>query len=469
MTQTRQTLADDGALFAHASRSSWVRLRTIVILRWIAIAGQLVVIAVAPVALDLQLHSAALYLTVCAAIVSNLSATFLYPENKRLTELELAWLLTFDMVQLSVLLALSGGLHNPFAVLMLTQVTIGATTLRLRGTVLLGALAVVLVTVLGVWHVNLTTIQGQILVLPDMFLLGFWVALVLGIVFQTAYAGRVTAEAAAMSEALAATQMALAREQKLTDLGGVVAAAAHELGTPLATIALVSGEMLDELRDDPVLHEDARLIREQAERCRLILRSMGRAGKEDLHLRTAPVASVVEEAAEPHIARGKSVLYDLSPSPGSDTPQPVILRRPEIIHGIRNLIQNAVDYAATTVWIDITWSDAAVTLRISDDGPGYPPELLPRLGDPFLRRRREAGEKPRRPHYQGMGLGLFIAKTLLERTGAEVRFANGPDQAPGGQAIGTPGAIVTVAWPRDRLTEGAEAGRPLGENRPMLP
>ncbi len=272
-----------------------------------------------------------------------------------------------------------------------------------------------------------------------------------------------------MSDALLATQMALAREQKLTDLGGVVAAAAHELGTPLATIKLASSELVEELADRPELQEDARLIRAQADRCRDILRSMGRAGKDDLHLRQAPLGALLREAADPHMARGKTVLFDLAPGAGGDDRQPLVQRRPEVIHGLRNLVQNAVDFAGSTVWVDASWTGSNISVRISDDGEGYPSHVLGRIGDPFVRSRRGAEPNPgSRPDYEGMGLGLFIAKTLLERSGAELSFANGsdpflsPDEHPERS-----GAIVEVIWPRRAIAAGETDV--LGANRQIEP
>lgn len=269
-----------------------------------------------------------------------------------------------------------------------------------------------------------------------------------------------------MSDALLATQMALAREQKLTDLGGVVAAAAHELGTPLATIKLVSAEMMEELADQPLLYDDAKLIRDQADRCRDILRSMGRAGKDDLHLRSVPLASMVKEAAEPHKGRGKALEFAFYPGANGGERQPTVFRHPEVIHGLRNLVQNAVDFARTSVWIDGEWTDSTITIRIVDDGEGYPPHVIGRIGDPFVRSRRSAQDLARRPEYEGMGLGLFIAKTLLERTGAELTFANAsdpfltPEERPERS-----GAIVEVVWPAARLVSPNEG--PLGKNQPI--
>jgi two-component system sensor histidine kinase RegB len=260
--------------------------------------------------------------------------------------------------------------------------------------------------------------------------------------------------------------MALAREQKLTDLGGVVAAAAHELGTPLATIKLASTELAEELADRPDLREDAELIRAQADRCRDILRSMGRAGKDDLHLRQAPLGAVLREAAEPHLERGKSVAFDVFPGVTGSERQPTILRRPEVIHGLRNLVQNAVDFARAQVWIDATWTDAVISVRIIDDGAGYPASVLSRIGDPFVRSRTASQETGQRPDYEGMGLGLFIAKTLLERSGAELSFANGADPfLTRAEHANRSGAIVEVRWPASALVVRETDG--LGHNRPL--
>jgi two-component system sensor histidine kinase RegB len=436
-------------------RSSWVRLRTLVILRWIAILGQItaLVVSVRILSLDLEVGLAAM--AIGASIIANLFSTFLYPETKRLSELEAMLMLLFDLLQLCLLLYLTGGLNNPFALLVLAPVTIAATFLRLRDTAILGAITILILTALAAWHMPLRTIAGDILQMPDLFRFGFWVALVIGVVFLGAYARLITSEIHEMSDALLATQMALAREQKLTDLGGVVAAAAHELGTPLATIKLVSGELLDELGDDPELADDVRLIGEQANRCTAILRSMGRAGKDDLHMRRVPLEGLLQEAAEPHLMRGKRLEFVISDETEMPARQPIIERRPEIVHGLRNLVQNAVDFSSDKVLIESTWTDKTVSVRISDDGPGYPSAILARIGDPFMRRREDTS----RPGYEGMGLGLFIAKTLLERSGAQLDFANGG-------ALG--GALVAVTWNRDLIdpSKGDRAGA-LGENLPF--
>ena len=436
-------------------RSSWVRLRTLVILRWIAILGQIIALVVSVRILGLDLEVGLAAMAIGASIIANLFSTFLYPETKRLSELEAMLMLLFDLLQLCLLLYLTGGLNNPFALLVLAPVTIAATFLRLRDTAILGIITILILTALAAWHIPLRSMAGDVLQMPDLFRFGFWVALVIGVVFLGAYARLITSEIHEMSDALLATQMALAREQKLTDLGGVVAAAAHELGTPLATIKLVSGELLDELGDDPDLADDVRLIGEQANRCTAILRSMGRAGKDDLHMRRVPLEGLLREAAEPHLMRGKRLEFVISDETEMPARQPIIERRPEIVHGLRNLVQNAVDFSSDKVLIESTWTDKSVSVRISDDGPGYPSAILARIGDPFMRRREDTS----RPGYEGMGLGLFIAKTLLERSGARLDFANGG-------SLG--GALVAVTWNRDQIdpSKGDRAGG-LGENLPF--
>ncbi len=444
-------------------RSDWLRLQTLVLLRWMAIGGQLVAIAAATRVLQISLPLGLCFMAVGAAVIANLVLISVYPANKRLNEIEALVALLFDLSQLTFLLFLTGGLSNPFAILILAPVTVSASTLPLRSTVFLAGLAILFVTVLAVFNLPMQAQTEQIR-MPALIGFGFWLSLVIGIVFLGLYSHRVASEKRSMSEALLATQMALAREQKLTDLGGVVAAAAHELGTPLATIKMVSTEMMDELSGQPDLAADARLIREQADRCRDILHSMGKAGKDDLHMRQAPLSAVLHEAAEPHLSRGKRVHFTLAPLGNGKKDEPVILRRPELIHGLRNLIQNAVDFAQAQIWVDASWTADRLTLRIIDDGEGFPPQVLGRIGDPFLRSRRDDAAAVKRPGYQGMGLGLFIAKTLLERTGAELSFANAADPFLGmNERPERSGAIVEAVWPLAIVT--AQRGLTLGANQ----
>ncbi|PRY93170.1 two-component system sensor histidine kinase RegB [Hasllibacter halocynthiae] len=420
---------------------AWIRLRTLVLLRWLAIGGQLAAVIVAQEVLDLGIAAELAYLAIGLSVAANVFATLFYPEGKRLTQDEILAILLFDVVQLGFLLSLTGGLGNPFALLILAPVTIAATVLRLRWTLLVGAVAAVSITLQRWAYVPLRKPDGTVVGAEPLFTFGLWLAILTGIAFLGLYARRVTGEMRSMSEALLATQAALAREQKLTDLGGVVAATAHELGTPLATIKLASTELAQEL--EGAHREDAELIAAQADRCTEILRSMGRAGKDDRHLRRAPLSAVLREAAAPHEGRGKAIRFEAR---GDD---PLVERRPELLHGLRNIVENAVDHARARVVIVQEVGPAGVAVTVRDDGPGFPPHAIGNIGEPFPKRR---------PGAKGLGLGLFIAVTLLRRTGAELKAANrGARGGPGG-------AEVTLRWPPGALDAAQGPGAALGEN-----
>ena len=429
-------------------RGDWVRLRTLTYIRVVALVGQVGALAVGVLVFDLALNLGLVALVMGAGAVSILLALVLFPATRRLSDTEAMLTFLFDIAQLCCLLYLTGGITNPFALLIMAPVAVAAMALPPRLTLLLTLVAIALITLLSVSYTPLRFTDGTELLLPVILKFGSWSAIVIGVSFQAYYAFRIAGEGDTLSEALLAAQMALSREQKLTDLGGVIAATAHELGTPLATIKLISTELAEELSDRPDLAEDARILVEQADRCRDILRAMGRNGKDDTLLRRAPLEAVLHEAAEPHMKRGKQVHFVLSAEAGPDAPQPVIRRRPEIIHALRNLIQNAVDFARSDVWIDARWNDDVLTIRIIDNGQGFSPQVLSSIGEPFIGQRRDPGRTKRRPGYDGMGLGTFIAKTLLERTGARLDFLNcaGPMQTlPGAPEL--QGALVEIRWP----------------------
>ncbi|MCC6006988.1 MAG: ActS/PrrB/RegB family redox-sensitive histidine kinase [Rhodobacteraceae bacterium] len=444
-----------GPAIDREARSDWLRLRTLVILRWLAAGGQLSAVLVASLVLELQFNIALCLVVIAALVVVNIAAVLTYPRNRRLSEGEALTMLLFDLVQLMAMIVLTGGLNNPFVVMLLAPVTIAATALRPGSVLVMNLAAIALITLAALAYQPVLGASGAPLLMPELFAKGMWIALVVAVAFISVYTRRVTLETHAMQQALTATQLALGREQRLTALGGVVAAAAHELGTPLATIKLAATELAEELQDNPELANDAILIRDQADRCRDILRGMGRAaGTEDEMLRRGPAGAVVREAAEPHARRGRTLVFRESALPGAALRQPVIPRAPEIVHGLRNIVQNAVDHAVAQVEIDVEWSEDVLCVRVCDDGPGFAPDLIARVGDPFLRRRAE-GLRPdlrlQPPRSEGVGLGLFIAKTLLERSGAEVIVANAEE----GAAMG--GAMVEVIWPLSQLDTGPEA------------
>ncbi len=417
-----------------------IRIRTLTTLRWLAVGGQISAILIVhfvfgfPVELGLCLGA------IAASAWLNIFAALRFSPQRFLSDAEATAYIAFDIVQLCVLLFLTGGLQNPFALLILAPVTIAASVLPLRQTILVAALALAGVGVLGLTHLPLPWRPGESLIFPPMINGGAWVALSFAVAFFAAYAHRIAQEAAQMRSALAASQLVLAREERLAALGGLAAAAAHELGTPLATIQLTAKEMANELKGEGLLEEDARLLVEQAQRCREILGRLSKGGAEaDAMMDRIGLDLLLKEAAAPFIdARlGPAVIFEMR-GPAGEEP-PVLRRRPEIIYGLRNIIENAVAYGRSKVLVSADWSTADIEIEVHDDGRGFAPDILGRLGEPYLgRRARERGARS-----GGLGLGFFIAKTLLERTGADLVFDNRP-WPEGGEA----GAWVAVRWPR---------------------
>ena len=407
------------------------RLRTLTLIRWIAIVGQAFTILVVHFSLGLALPLVPLLGAVALSALINLVLSVSLAPTTRLTERGAGLLLGYDVAQLAFLLALTGGLQNPFSILLLVPVTLSATILSLRTTVLLCLAVILAATILGLCPSDLPW-SGGVFRLPGLYLLGFWLALVLGTALIAGYAWRVADEARRLADALAAAQMALAREQQLSALGGLAAAAAHELGTPLATIAVTAREIANSLPADSPLSEDAAELVGQSQRCREILRSLSQRRVEEDHapFTRLPLSHLLEAIAEPYLMPDIDLRVEVERHAGADA-EPHLAPSPELKHGLGNLVDNAMRFATNEVRIAVVLSPEQVELRIEDDGPGFPPEVLEFLGEPYLSSQDEAG---------GLGLGIFIAQSLLARTGARLQFGN----------LGR-GARVAVVWPRAAL------------------
>ena len=417
--------------FKKSARGDWIRLVTLTNLRWLAVFGQFFAVLVGFFLLDLKFNVKACFGLIILSLLFNLVSTIYFPKTKRLSEFQNMLVLLYDLLQLGFMLFFTGGITNPFSVLILAPVIISATVLNVKFTFLLGISAGTIISFLSYFYVPLKNNYGEILEPPYLLLIGNWLALSIAILFIAVYSRRVATETFSMSQALQAMQMALEREYRLTSLGGIVAAAAHELGTPLATIKLASTELQHGFLNKEELNQDLDLISTQVDRCKEILGNIGRRGKEDIFLRNMPIMIVFQEAAEPHIDENKKIIFSLNDKIGKDIEdfnkeqQPLIARKPELIYGLRNIIQNATDFSNGMVWLDVKYDSKIITFQISDNGEGFPTHLLDRIGEPFL---IEGVEEEffdiSRPHYVGMGLGLFIAKTLLEHLGAIVLFKN---------------------------------------------
>jgi len=424
----------------------YVRLDTILRLRWLAALGQLAAIFIVEQGLEFDVEVAP-----CLAIVGfsgllNLVLQVWFNPMERLDPRLAAALLALNIIELAGLLFFTGGLQNPFSFLFLAPVLISATALPIRLTIALGMLAVACASVLVFFYFPLPWDLDDPLVLPPIYLFGVWLSIVVAIGVTSLYAFQVAEEARKLSDALAATELVLAREQHLTQLDGLAAAAAHELGTPLSTIFLISRELEQGATDKPQLAGDIKMLREQAQRCRDILAKITQLSSTGAPFDRMPLSTLIEETVAPHRDFGVAIKVRIAVS---GTPEPTGARNPAIIYGVGNILENAVDFARNAVEVNAWWDAETVEIVISDDGPGIAPDLLKRIGEPYLSRRRDTDDA--QGGRSGLGLGVFIARTLLERTGARVSFTNRifPDH----------GAVVQIVWPRS----GFEVREPAAE------
>ena len=422
----------DTSLIAPIEPSGPINLRTLILIRWVAIAGQASTILIVHYGLGFGLPLVPALAVVASSALLNLVLIVLRQWAARLGARDAALYLGYDILQLAVLLYLTGGLQNPFAILILAPVTVAATILSRRAVIVLSILAVAAISVLALRHMPLPW-RDEPLVFPPELVLGIWIALVLATVFIGAYTWSVAQGARRLRDAVAATQLALAREQRVSAVGALAAAAAHELGSPLATIAVVAKELVRELPGGSPHAEDAALLLSQSERCRTILAELAQQPEEDggSPYTRLPISALVEAAAAPYRNQGVRLILATAGDPAGE--EPLVRRSPEIMHGLNNLIQNAVQFAAREISITIFWDAATVTVELDDDGPGFPLHLLGRLGEPYLSTRAGVTDH--------MGLGIFIAQSLLERSGARLAFDN----------LAEGGAHVAISWNRANL------------------
>jgi two-component system, sensor histidine kinase RegB len=414
-----------------------LRMRTLISLRWRGVIGQAVVLGIVYLR-GLDAPFLLCGVLILASAITNAFLVMRDAGHRQATDSETAAVLGFDLLQLSVMFYLTGGVLNPFSMLLIAPVALAAATVRTAYAASLAALAVAIIYAMARFDTwPLPWYPGEVFEVRSLYRWGMAVALICGVLFTASYAWRASVEAARMELALNVTQTVLAREQRLSALGALAAAAAHELGTPLATIQIVAKEIAREASAGS-LKEDAMLLVSQAERCREILKRLtDEPDTEDLMHARLGLTQFLNEVIEPHLESGVRVEAVVSGPPGE--PAPEIRRIPEMLHAMTSFVENAVDFAASEVLVRARFDETSLVIEVRDDGPGFSPDVLLKLGQPYVT-SRPGGEGSRTGHI-GMGLGFFIAKTLLERTGAVVVFHN----ARGG------GALVSARWPREVL------------------
>ncbi len=427
---------------------SRLRLQTIIRLRWVAVAGQTLTVMIVYFVFGFKFPLAACLTVIALSACLNMGLQLAFPASKRLLSRYAMLMLGYDILQLALLLYLTGGLQNPFALLMVVPVAVSAATQPLGITSLLAGFAVLCASLLTWFYWPLPWTQNEPLQLPFPYLIGNWAALVSCIVFIALYAWRTGQETRVMSEALVATELILAREQKLSELDGMAAAAAHKLGTPLSTIVVIARELERVIPENSPMREDAQLLRSQAMRCREILSELTRyTGEADEVFSTMRLTHLLEDVVDQYRGLGIQVTVKSEAAPkrnGGASQEPVMRRNPGTIYGLGNLVENAVDFARSKVDIEAQWDEDVVSVTISDDGDGFPTNIMSHLGEPYVTTRGMGQIDDGREH--GMGLGFFIAKTLLERSGASIHPRN--------RTAPETGAVIHLKWQRDRLQKG---------------
>jgi len=426
-------------------RAGFVNARIIIHSRWIAVAGQLVTVLVTHFCFGYTLPLLPLATIMVATVVLNVLSTLRQGDTQLMGERTALNHMLYDVIQLCMILFLTGGLMNPFSLLVLAPLTVSAALLPKQSVIIVSVTAIVGVTAIALHSLPLP-LGEQAIFLPEIYRFGLWFGMILACGFVSGLTFLVAQESRVMSRALRETQNALGREQKASALGALAASAAHELGSPLGTIAVVVKELLrDHADEDGPLKDDLALLQSEVERCRAILTdlSKGREVEAADPFRYMALGPLIAAIAAPH--EREDISFEVIRVSGPKSDMPVGERSPELIHGLGNIIQNAVQFAARRVRAEMEWNQEWVRVRIRDDGPGFPESALARLGEPF--RSTRAGQDGH------MGLGVFIARTLLAATGADVRFSNATSG----------GAVVDIRWVRSHFESqsdvtGASAG-----------
>ena len=412
-----------------------IRAKTLINLRWIAVLGQTITCLVVEYFFGFQLPWLEILLTVLALIISNLALYPRYSTNNRLSETATTVVIAADILQLALLIFFTGGLSNPFVVLFITPIAITVTSLPIRSTSILIFLTIIFITILGSFNYPLESNMLDLSV-PPIFILGMWVSLFVTILFLTFYAGGLTDESRKISAALKVAENLLVKEKNLSSLDGLAAAAAHHLGTPLGTISLIANE----LKNDESINENAKkdlmILSEEVDKCKKILGSLGEKPSSDDDLITKiELQALLEELCE--LIKVKEIKFSINFNDNDPGMKEILLRRrSELLLGLSNIIENAADFASTTVELNVSKSGKFINLEINDDGKGFSNSILSRIGDPYVSSRSKSSNNG-----DGLGLGFFISKTLLERLNISVQAYN--------KVHPEHGAVVLIKIPYD--------------------
>ena len=402
---------------------------TLTILRYIAIFGQFFAINIVYFYLGLPFPIELSYAVIFFGLLTNIYLQFAIKINQLKDFYSLIFLI-YDLIQLSILLYLTGGIFNPFCFLLIIPSIVSSTFLSMGSTIILGMITSLLLFTISFFHLPLPGEEMALLHFPDFYKTGIVISILIGLIFLSYFGIRFAGETKKRSEALNKLQEVISKEYELESLGGQAAAAAHSLGTPLATISVVAKELKKEIGNDKEFSKDIDLLISQTKRCSEILKQISRKQiEEDIFLSSIKFEDLLEEIIN---SFKETSSKNIELIVHNDKNKIAIQRTPEIIYGLRNFIGNAVKFSKNKVKINLQSDQKLIEIKINDDGPGIPEDIINKIGEPYIKSKsRELSSN------SGLGLGTFLGKTLLERQKAKLLFRRQGELG---------GALVIISW-----------------------
>ena len=390
-----------------------ILLGNLIKIRWIAIFGQVIAIFFVSFVIKIQIPLFETLIIILLSVAVNFYSYFEERKNKSISNTKAFSYLLFDTLQLGFLLFLTGGIINPFSILILAPVITSASYLPALMTVILSTISIIIIIILNFNYIPLDL--GPKFFLPNLYSFGLVAALIITVIFIAIYAYLFASSSRKISNALSVSKLQILNQKKMTEVGSLSAAAAHELGTPLNTIFLILNDLLKEkkLIEDKNIVKDIELLKSQAERCKEILQRFSKNPHKlkDKFFEKVKISDLIKISFD-KFNKNKNLILKINPSDS----EPEILYRDEIVYAFSNIIQNAIFYSVNTTKVELNYEKSITKITISDDGNGFSKDIIDKLGEPYVSKNN-----------QGMGLGIFIAKNLIENMGGKLDFYNSKD------------------------------------------
>ena len=390
-----------------------ILLGNLIKIRWIAIFGQLFAIFFVYLIINIDLPFFESLIIVLFSVAINFYSYFEERKNKTISDTKAFLFLLFDTFQLGILLFLTGGIINPFSILILAPVIISASYLSAMLTVILSSISIAIIIILNYYFIPLDL--GKEFILSQIYTFGLTASLIITVIFIAIYAYLFASSSRKISNALSVSKLQILNQKKITEVGSLSAAAAHELGTPLNTIFLILNDLIKDkkLNQDQYLIKDILLLKSQADRCKEILQKLSQNPHtlKDKFLNKVKISDLIKINFDKFNKNKKLIIID-----NKKNDEPEIIFKDEIMYALGNIIQNAILYSKKTITAELQYYKNELNIKIFDDGLGFKKDIIDKLGEPYISKNSE-----------GMGLGIFIAKNLIENMGGKIIFYNSRD------------------------------------------